>query len=677
MANLKTDIDEIKKTLSILKADNELLEIRAYDTKKIVTSGYYKDNYSRLFDSMKNLQYENCYFTLNNIDDACFSRSQHETLEKYAKITTSDKDISIRQWLLVDADPVRASGISSTDEEKNNARLTLVKVYNYLRDMGFSYPVVADSGNGYHLLYKIALVNHADVTAVIKEFLQSLDVMFSDDKTSIDVTVFNPSRITKLYGTIAKKGANTEERPHRLSKIIKVPDEIKVTNIDLIKKVADFLPKPATITYKTNFSNSNFSIDDFISQYLNVAKVVSSGMGIKYILGTCPFDNSHKAPDSMVTVLNNGAIGFKCFHNSCADKRWEDVREIFDPKQSRIKDQTRTTSPIIAKKAPAIIQSSMPIKRYLQLHEIENIDRSQIVSLATGITILDNKIVGLNKKEVTVISGNNGSAKSTIIGQWILNNIQNGFRCTLFSGELNSSRVKNWLHLQAAGRQFNKKSQYGESVYYTPKHIGDQIDEWAKDKFYLHNNLSGTKFSDVLNTIEETIKEQKTDIIYIDNLMSIDLSEVLGDKYERQTSVILRLTALAKTHDVHIVFICHPRKPIGFLRKEDISGTADLTNAVDNVIMCHRVNNDFKKNANAFFDKALITNFIDFGYTNCIEVMKNRDIGIQDELIGMYFEPESKRLLNERHENFIFGWNNDDFLTLGATIEDGENNPFF
>ena len=33
---------------------------------------------------------------------------------------------------------------------------------------------------------------------------------------------------------------------------------------------------------------------------------------------------------------------------------------------------------------------------------------------------------------------------------------------------------------------------------------------------------------------------------------------------------------------------------MGFLRKDDISGTADLTNAVDNVFIVHRVNNDFK-----------------------------------------------------------------------------------
>ena len=55
---------------------------------------------------------------------------------------------------------------------------------------------------------------------------------------------------------------------------------------------------------------------------------------------------------------------------------------------------------------------------------------------------------------------------------------------------------------------------------------------------------------------------------------------------------------------MHIV--AHPRKNIGFLRKEDISGTADLTNAVDNVIICHRNNRDYERAVAEFYGKEMI-----------------------------------------------------------------------
>ena len=37
--------------------------------------------------------------------------------------------------------------------------------------------------------------------------------------------------------------------------------------------------------------------------------------------------------------------------------------------------------------------------------------------------------------------------------------------------------------------------------------------------------------------------------------------------------------------------------------------------------------------------------------------MKNRDLGVSDEFVGVYYEPESKRMLNFRQENKRFGWN--------------------
>jgi len=661
MAELKTDLSEVQRTLEILKSG--LVEIRMYDNKKIVTSGYFKEPYVNLLQGLNGLYYENCYFTLNDVKDDCYSREQREKYIKGVKVTTSDKDIEPRSWILIDADPNRSSGTSSSDAEKELSRLTLCRIYNHLRDVGFSYPVVADSGNGYHLLYKVNLKNADEITELIKNFLKYLDAVFTDDKVSIDTSVYNASRITKLYGTVARKGANTPERPHRLSRIIKVPNEINITDVRLIKKVADMLPKPEPIyangMYAANIGDNamygDFDIKNFMAKYLRVERVVETSNSTKYLLEECPFNPNHKSPDSMIAVMNTGAIGFKCFHNSCSDRRWSDVREMFEPKSKRQYDSTRTTAVYM----PFNVEPEEPeteIKQYYQLHEINNIDRSQIVSMPTGIRMLDSKIIGFNKKEVTVISGNNGSGKSTIIGQFMLNNIEKGFKCTLFSGEMTKERIKTWLHLQAAGRQHTKQSQYGENVYFTPKYISEQIDIWAKDKLFIHNNLVGVKFADVLKTVEETVKNEKTDIVYIDNLMSIDLSAVIGDKYERQTGVILDIVRTAKEHDIHIVFVCHPRKAVGFIRKDDISGTADLTNAVDNVIMCHRVNEDFKKRAGEFYGKPVIQSFVDKGYSNCIEVMKNRDLGYQDELIGLYFEKESKRFLNERFENVVYGW---------------------
>ena len=43
-------------------------------------------------------------------------------------------------------------------------------------------------------------------------------------------------------------------------------------------------------------------------------------------------------------------------------------------------------------------------------------------------------------------------------------------------------------------------------------------------------------------------------------------------------------------------------------------------------------------------------------YSAVIEVSKNRQLGVTDYLVGMYYEQESRRLKNDIAENIIYGW---------------------
>ena len=105
---------------------------------------------------------------------------------------------------------------------------------------------------------------------------------------------------------------------------------------------------------------------------------------------------------------------------------------------------------------------------------------------------------------------------------------------------------------------------------------------------------------------------------------------------------------------IHIIMVAHPRKSMAFLRKNDISGTADLTNAVDNVFIMHRVCNDFFRVGAEFFGEATISQFRSFG--NVLEVAKNRMWGIVDLMVGMHYEIESRRFKNTAEENTQYGW---------------------
>ena len=84
----------------------------------------------------------------------------------------TDKDVIRRRWFLIDADPVRPAKISSTDAEKAQSLGVVMKVHEHLRERGWPIPVLADSGNGHHLLYPVDLP--PDDGEIVKRCLQAL-----------------------------------------------------------------------------------------------------------------------------------------------------------------------------------------------------------------------------------------------------------------------------------------------------------------------------------------------------------------------------------------------------------------------------------------------------------------------------------------------------------------------
>lgn len=183
------------------------------------------------------------YVTLNPVNPALLARAANR-LETYAESTTSDVDILARRLLLIDCDPKRPAGISSSHPEHAAAIAKAQEIAAWLHGQGWPDPIVADSGNGGHLLYRIALSNDPENTQVIQRCLQALAAQFDSAAVQVDTGVFNASRISKLYGTYTCKGDDTPDRPHRLSRMLSAPASLDYVSLDLLEEVAARIPKP-------------------------------------------------------------------------------------------------------------------------------------------------------------------------------------------------------------------------------------------------------------------------------------------------------------------------------------------------------------------------------------------------------------------------------------------------
>lgn len=651
----------IRQWYDTFKSGEELVEVRIVDNAyKRTYSGYFTDVNTLLNEIRK---YDNCniYFTLNAINPACYDREQHDRIVTKPKSTTSDNDIVGRDWILIDIDTKKPSDTNSTDEEKEMAKEVVNNVFKFLRDEGFEKPVVCDSGNGFHLLYKIAMKNSNENTTICKEFLQVLDMLFSNPNVEIDCTTHNASRVCKLYGTFSRKGSNTKKRPQRESKILRIPDEIKITPNEYFAKVAAMLPKPEQPSKSNYYSNEKFDLEAFLNKHhIAVRNIVRTSSFTKYILDECPFNSSHRAPDSAIFEMSNGGLGFKCLHSSCSQYTWKDFRLKFEPDAYDHKEYQRhehkmqyysqqKKEPFVPKK-----EDSAKGKKWLAMTDVQYVDMSKMASIPTGYKELDKKIIGLLLGDVTVLSGGSGAGKSSWIDCVALNAIQRGYKVGIWSGELQDFRFQSWINQIAAGKNYVCKREGFENYYYAPKNISNQISNWLEGKLFLYNNNYGSKWQQLFADVKELVDKEGVQLIVLDNLMALQIDNYEGDKYTQQTKFINDLKEYAKAKNVHVLLVCHPRKEGIFLRKESISGTADLTNLADSIFIIHRIGKDFEQRAGEFFGKDKVLPYLK--YNSVIEVCKNRSMGVIDLLVGMYYEVESRRLKNEISENIVYGW---------------------
>lgn len=670
----------IRQTLEIFKGTdenglpikNKIIEIRIHSAKNKNEnySGYYTlETIDKLLLDIQVHTDKNIYFVLNDINPSCYAKQQKDCLMKNVE-STKDNEIVSRDWLFIDFDCKRPSQISSTDDEKKLAWNKLFEVASYLSSMGFHKPIIADSGNGWHLYYRILLSNEinkevdkaAENTAFMKDFLNALSGKFSDENVDIDTKVFNAGRITKLFGTTAVKGANTENRPHRLSYLYRIPKDIIITPKATIQKVIDeLLPKTEKPTFKNNWNTPPFNIDEFILKHnIQIEKEVTISAGRKLLLKECPFCGN-KSPDSCLFVSDNGAVSFYCFHNSCANKTWRDFRLYFDPNAyERIYENPhRTNRPYTPEKPKMNIITEEKGAIWKKFSEIKDKDRSMIVSIPSGFDILDRKTYGFDKKTVNIWTGVNGCGKSSILNQVILNGINVGFKGRIWTGELGEDKLKRWLYKQAAGRNFTIQSEYNEDDYYVPKHIIEKIDTWTDDKIKNYNIKYDNDFSLILDEVRNEYQREPFDFLILDNLMALDIDTFAGDKNDKQTKCIWELHYLAEKLDIVIHIVMHPRKEFGLTRSTDISGSGNLRNAADNIFIVHRVTNrDFIRLAPEVLGKHKVESLISSGATNIIECAKHREFGgFIGEIIELFYQKESGRFLSYPNHHWEYGWN--------------------
>ncbi len=350
---------EIERTITLLTEPGATFEVRVLDIRTgrgrpHGAAGYFRDPAGAagaVMDYEATVKPGGIYITLNPPDPATHARSP-DKITDYQEPTTSDKDIRRRRWLILDCDPARPSGVCATQEQLDAAERFAGMVKDWLKTShGFPDPVEGMSGNGYYLLYRIELPNDDESKVLIQRTLKAvnyevLPVYFREGdppKVQVDESMSNAARIARVLGTTNRKGHHTKERPHRRSRLVRVPEPLAVVPVAALRAVADTLPGPAASPCRSPFTakagpSANgraFSSKLMVDVWLTArgvpftTKTVADGR-TAYLI-TCPFDAGHDRGETCVMQAPDGKLSAKCWHDSCSGNGWQEFKARIGP----------------------------------------------------------------------------------------------------------------------------------------------------------------------------------------------------------------------------------------------------------------------------------------------------------------------------------------------------------
>ena len=543
---MRINESEIRLWYDTMKA-GQLVEIRIL-AKGATFSGIFEDADSIIkelqsfseSDSVKGV-----YYTLNPLREDCRRWPQYGHIVQATK-TAKDSDIARREWLLIDIDPKRPSGVSATDEEKERAKDVadnVLKLYDIDLPDGNYFPrpkMIVDSGNGYHLLWRYEMENTQGDTDLVHDFLRTLKGAYDTDRADIDATVFNASRISKLPGTWARKGADTLERPHRMSKVLKiVPDADCDTLVadDLRAVLGHFAPHADAISDKTVEASKSAENTDIAKVLRDVTSCLEQleAKGVRF-----PADR-----DKWHTILcgwyhSLGADGLDSF------LRFSALWENNDPRADRAKYLETFKYP--HEKRPASIASFFALCRDYGINPAPVYDWRQWQIDITQEQpdpiplITRNGRMFLSRNNLCTIVGRPKAGKSTLLTA-IVATAYTGCDCLGFSSDGHFKTL--WIDTEQAP---DDSARMWRGVY---RLAGVPV---QNDDALVFLRLLETPINERLKCMEAVIRETRPDLVIVDGVA--DMMKNTNDIEESQ-ALVTAIRQINTRYSCGIVLILH------------------------------------------------------------------------------------------------------------------------
>lgn len=332
----------------------------------------------------------------------------------------------------------------------------------------------------------------------------------------------------------------------------------------------------------------------------------------------------------------------------------------YNGKKVKIKDLNEALYYLGKEKVMEIISSAAdtPVDSVSDYSDIKNVDLDSIDGIKTGFYELDKKLMKLFYSTFNILTGVNGSGKSSFLSQIVCQAAEQGVNTWYFSGELPNHQCKNWLNYIFAGQRNISQENYGDTEFWrVNKSAQKEMDDFYRERIYIYKDGKSRKAEDLLESMVECIRKYGSKLCIIDNLTAVNLSCNENNKYQKQEEFVTKCIEIAKKYNVVVIMVVHPHKieTMRRLTKMDVQGISAIIDLAHRIISLYRVTPEDKEgkpknNGNGWFKKPIKFDVL-------CDVLKDRMMGFEGATVGLYYDKPSRRFfVNERDLDYQYSF---------------------
>lgn len=331
-----------------------------------------------------------------------------------------------------------------------------------------------------------------------------------------------------------------------------------------------------------------------------------------------------------------------------------------DCKKIKIKDLNEVLYYFGKSKVMTLISEATdtPVDSVSDYSDIKNIDLDSIDGIKTGFKELDKRLMKLFFSTFNILTGVNGSGKSSFISQLVCQAAEQGYNTWYYSGELPNFQCKNWLNYIFAGQRNITQENYGDTEFWrVNKSAQKEMDKYYKEHIFIYKDGESHKVDDLIDSMVDCIRKYGAKLCIIDNLTSVNLECNENNKYQKQEEFVSKCIEIAKKYNVVVLMVVHPHKieTMRRLTKMDVQGISAIIDLAHRIISLYRVTSEDKRGKPKNNGKGWLKEPIK--YDVLCDLLKDRMMGFEGATIGLYYDKPSRRFfVNKKDLDFQYAW---------------------